>query len=88
MMVVKGVGTHAHKVAQVGKQAAEGDAAQQQRLKLFHDSQVQQHTGDDDHHQILPAALGQEAGEKGGKAAVIPQLQQNFTNIDRHALPP
>ena len=72
---------------QVGQQAAESDAAQQQRLEFFHDGQVQQAAGDDNHHQVLPAALGSEAGNDGGKAGIIPQIQQNFTNIN-HGSPP
>ena len=58
---------------QVGQQAAEGNAHQQQRLELLDDAQVQQHTGDDQHHQILPAAIG-EAGENGVEAGTLPQI--------------
>ena len=60
---------------QVGQQTAEGDAAQQQRLELFDNSQIQQNAGQAQHDQILPAALGQEPGEDGGKAAAIPKSQ-------------
>ena len=59
---------------QVGKQTAESDANQQQRLKLLHDGQIQQHTGDDDHHQILPAAIHEACGQSG-KAGIVPQIQ-------------
>ena len=37
---------------QVGEQHAEGDGEQQQRLELLHDRQIQQHAGDEDHHQL------------------------------------
>ena len=73
---------------QIGQQAAECDATQQQGLKFFHDGKVQQGTGDDDHHQILPAAFCQKTGEDSGKTAVIPQLQKDFTNINTHSGPP
>ena len=72
---------------QVRQQAAEGDADQQQGLELLDDSQVQQHAGDDQHHQVLPAACA-KIGNDGGEAAVIPQGQKNFTNIDAHSSPP
>ena len=56
---------------QVGQQAAEGNAHQQQRLEFLDDAQVQQHTGDDQHHQILPAAVG-KADENGVEAGLLP----------------
>ena len=39
---------------QVRKQHAEGDSNQQQRLKLLDQTQIQQATGDDDHHDLAP----------------------------------
>ena len=58
---------------QVRKQAAESDAYQQQGLELFHNAQVQQHAGDDQHHQVLPAAGG-ETGENGIEAGTLPKI--------------
>ena len=67
--VVEGVSTHADKVAQVRKQTAERNAAEQQRLKLLYDTEIQEHEGDDDHDDILPTAFcckeSREAGFKG-----------------------
>ena len=58
---------------QVTQQAAEGDAYQQQGLELLHNAQVQQHAGDDQHHQVLPAAGG-ETGENGIEAGTLPKI--------------
>ena len=59
------------RTGQVGQQAAEGNAHQQQRLEFLDDAQVQQHAGDDQHHQILPAAVG-KADENGVEAGLLP----------------
>ena len=78
--VVEGVRAHAHKVAQVGQQAAEGNADQQQRFKFFLNAEVEQHKSDDNHHDVLPAALG---GEEGGEAGLQPQLAKDTQYIHR-----
>ena len=59
---------------QVGQQTPEGDAHQEQRLKLLHNAQVQKDTGDHQHNKILPAAGG-EPCEDPGKAGIVPQVQ-------------
>ena len=58
---------------QVAQQAAESNAHQQQRLKFLDNAHVQQDTGDDQHHQVLPTAGG-EAGENGIEAGALPQV--------------
>ena len=55
---------------QVGEQCAEGDANQQQGLKLLDNAEVEKHAGDDDHHQVLPAL----AHKEGVKTRVIPEF--------------
>ena len=72
---------------QVGQHTAEGDAAHQQGLELLDDTQVQQNAADNDHRQVLPAAIT-ETGGHGGEAGAVPQIQKNFTNIDAHSSPP
>ena len=52
-----------HKEAQVAQQAAERYAAQKQRFKLFHDSEIEQHKRYHDHDQVLPAAGHEERGK-------------------------
>ena len=71
---------------QVGQQTAECDTNQQQGLELFHDGQIQQHAGDGKHHQVLPTAIS-KTHEHCGKAGIVPQVQQNITNIN-HGCPP
>ena len=55
----------AGEVADVGQQAAERDADEQQRLEALDDAEVQQHAGDHDHDEILPAAVCEEARKAG-----------------------
>ena len=45
-------GIEAGEVADVGQQAAERDADEQQRLKALDDAKVQQHAGNDDHYEV------------------------------------
>ena len=59
---------------QVAQQAAEGDTGQQQRLELLDNGQVQQHAGDDQHHQVLPAVVGKEAGDNCIKTGAFPKV--------------
>ena len=71
--VVHGVGrvqigvdrVQAGEVADVCKQAAERDADEQQRLEALDNAEVQQHAGDHDHDEILPAAVCEEARKAG-----------------------
>ena len=60
---------------QVCQNTAKSNAAQQQRLKLFHDGQVKQNTADCDHHQALPATLCGKAGKQCCKTGLVPQIQ-------------
>ena len=54
-----------HEVAHVDQQAAEGDADQQQGLKLLDDAEIEQHAGDHDHDRVLPAAVLEQTGKAG-----------------------
>src|SRR5699024_490518 len=54
----------------IGQQRAEGDAHQQQGLKLLDNAEIEKHAGDDDHHQVLPAIADKEVV----KAGVIPEF--------------
>ncbi len=40
------------RAGQVGEQHAKGNGQQQQGLELFDDGQVQQHAGNENHHQV------------------------------------
>ena len=55
----------AGEVADIGQQAAERDADEQQRLEALDNAEVQQHAGDHDHDEILPAAVCEEARKAG-----------------------
>ena len=83
LRMIHGVGpAHGNKIAQIAQQAAKGDAAQQQRLEFLHDAQIEQHEGDDDHNQILPAAIHKE----GRKAGFVPELQKGTEYVHRSLL--
>ena len=43
----------------VGEQHAKSDRQQQQRLKLLDNCQVEQNAGDNQHHCLLPADIGE-----------------------------
>ena len=74
--MVKSVGSHPDKVAEIGQQAAEGDAAEQQRLKLFDDAEIEQHEGNHDHDDVLPAARsGKESRETGLQSEFLQDTQ-------------
>lgn len=64
--MIKRIRTLTDKVGEIGQKAAEGYAAEQQRLKLLHDAEIEQHEGNDYHNQVFPAALGRKEGGKAG----------------------
>ena len=63
---------------EVGEQHTECDGQKQQRLILFHDGQIEQEAGDDQHHQSLPPAGG---GEHLGKAGVARKLAHSLAKV-------
>ena len=64
---------HQTREGQVGQQHTEGNRHEQQRLKLLHDSQIQQQAGDGDHHVLTPGA-SREAGRLGDFHDAIPEV--------------
>ena len=65
------VGRLVHEAAQrqVGQQHAKGNGQKQQRLKALDDGKVEQHEGDEDHHVLLPVAIGKAGGLPNGRHA-------------------
>ena len=68
------------RAGQVGQQHAEGDGQQQQGLELLDDGQVEQHAGDENHHQRLPVAR-----EQLHKARLIQKIDNRFHTLSSAA---
>ena len=78
LRMVQGVVAHADKVAEVGEQTAEGNAAKQQRLELLHDPEVEQNKGNHDHDDVLPTAV---CRKECGKTGLQREFLQDTQNI-------
>ena len=64
--VLEGRVVHEAAQGQVGQQHTKGNGQKQQRLKALDDGEVEQHEGDEDHHVLLPVAIGKTGGLPDG----------------------
>ena len=86
------IGGQAGEIADVGQQAAERDADEQQRLEALDNAQIEQNAGNDDHDEVSPTTVHDQACKAGFHRQLIERIAHTegsgSSSQKSHSAPP